>query len=287
MQTQQFLNSDKTLNYTGLRNTNGTGNFKRRSSSRLSFERQFNTPDNKLTADITYNKGGRDNKSVILNTFSNPDGSDYAPESRVRNDGTDDSYQIIGQIDYSNKMSDNKRIEFGLRTYYNSSKTNFGAFSVDKENIETKLPLSNNYKYYESVNAGYFNYANKWKSFTYQVGLRVEFSKFDGTLIDSNFHFGYKFPDGFKNLGYALFPSFFLTRPLSDNQDVQFNYSKRIHRPRFWQINPFVDINDPLNIRQGNPALQPEYTNSFELNYFNRFNNNGGSFLGVVYFKTM
>lgn len=135
------------------------------------------------------------------------------------------------------------------------------------------------------MQAGYFNYANKWKSVTYQVGLRVESSKFEGTLIDSNTHFGYTLPDGFKNLGYALFPSVFLTKPIDDHQDIQFNYAKRIRRPRFWEINPFVDINDPLNIRQGNPALRPEYTNSFELNYYNRFNHNKGSFLAVVYFK--
>jgi outer membrane cobalamin receptor len=251
----------------------------------LSFERRFDEPDSKLTADITYNKGGNGDDDIIVNDFYNPDGTIYEPETRVKNDGSSDNYQVTGQIDYSNKINENKRIEFGARSYYNNSTSNFGTFSLDELDNETKLPLSNNYKYTETVNAGYFNYANKWKSFTYQVGLRVELSKFDGTLIDSNFHFGYKYPDGFKNLGYALFPSFFITKSLNEKTDIQFNYSKRIRRPNFWQVNPFVDINDPLNIRQGNPALHPEYTNSFEFNYFTRFNNNGGSFLGVVYFK--
>ena len=284
IQNQQYLDVNQILNYTGYRITNGLGKFNR-SSSRLSFERQFDEPDSKLTADITYNKGGNGDNDIIVNDFYNPDGTIYEPETRVRNDGSGNNYQVTGQIDYSNKINENKRIEFGARSYYNNSTSNFGTFSIDELNNETKLPLSNNYKYTETVNAGYFNYANKWKSFTYQVGLRVELSKFDGTLIDSNFHFGYKYPDGFKNLGYALFPSFFITKSLNENTDIQFNYSKRIRRPRFWEVNPFVDINDPLNISQGNPALHPEYTNSFEFNYFNRFNNNGGSFLGVVYFK--
>ncbi|MEP6844475.1 MAG: outer membrane beta-barrel protein [Panacibacter sp.] len=284
IQNQQFLLQSQVLNYTGLRTTDGLGVFSR-ASSRLSFERKFDEPDNKLTADITYNKGSRGNNSVIYNSFSYPDDSVYAPSTIVRNDGSGDDYQIVGQIDYSNKMSDKKRIEFGLRSFYSSSSTNFATYALDNLNNEKKLPLSNDYKYSESVNAGYFNYANKWKSFSYQVGLRVELSKFDGILLDSNYHFGYQFPDGFKNLGYALFPSFFLTKSLNENEDFQFNYSKRIRRPRFWQVNPFVDINDPLNIRQGNPALKPEYTNSFELNYFNRFNENSGSFLGVLYFK--
>jgi outer membrane receptor protein involved in Fe transport len=267
-----------------LRTTNGAGTFNR-SSSRISFERRFDSPDDKLTADITYNKGGRSNRSFIINDFYNPDGTIYEPSTQVRNDGSGDDKQFIAQIDYSNKINENKRIEFGARSFYSNNETKFGTYSVDQLNQETKLPLSNNYKYTETVNAGYFNYANKWKSITYQVGLRVELSKFDGTLVDSNLHFGYKFPDGFKNLGYALFPSFFITKPLNENQDIQFNYSKRIRRPRFWEVNPFVDINDPLNIRQGNPELKPEYTNSFEFNYFNRFNKNSGSFLAVLYFK--
>ncbi len=284
IQNQQYFDVDKILNYTGYRITNGLGKFNR-SSSRLSFERQFDEPDSKLTADITYNKGGNGDDDFIVNDFYNPDGTIYEPKTQVRNNGSGDNHQITAQIDYSNKINENKRIEFGARSYYNNNTTNFGTYSIDELNNETKLPLSNNYKYTETVNAGYFNYANKWKSFTYQVGLRVELSKFNGTLIDSNFHFGYKYPDGFKNLGYALFPSFFITKSLNETTDIQFNYSKRIRRPNFWQVNPFVDINDPLNISQGNPALHPEYTNSFELNYFNRFNNNGGSFLGVLYFK--
>ncbi|HEY6978146.1 MAG TPA: outer membrane beta-barrel protein, partial [Chitinophagaceae bacterium] len=247
IQNQQYLDSLGSLNYTGLRTTNGTGTFAR-SSSRLSFERRFDDPENKLTADITYNKGSRSNQSFVINDFYNADSTIYMPSTKVRNDGSANDKQFIAQIDYSNKINKDKRIEFGLRTFYANSSSNFGTYSIDQVNNETKLPLSNDYKYTETINAGYFNYANKWKSLTYQLGLRIELSKFDGTLVDSNFHFGYKFPDGFNDLGYALFPSFFLTKPLSENQDIQFNYSKRIRRPRFWEVNPFVDINDPLNI---------------------------------------
>lgn len=284
LQNQSYLDQFEVLNYTGKRISDGTGTFNR-SSSRLSFERKFDQPDHKLTADVTYNKGSRTNNSTITNSFYNPEGGTYLPDSKVLNDGSGEDYQIIGQIDYTNKMSDSKRVEFGARTFYNKSSTLFGTYAVDEFNNKTKLPLSNNYEYTEKVNAAYFNYANKWKTITYQVGLRVELAKFDGLLVDSNYHFGYNFPDGFKNLGYSIFPSFFLTKPLSENEDLQFNYSKRIRRPRFWEVNPFVDINDPLNIRQGNPGLKPEYTNSFELNYFNRFNKNGGTFLAVLYFK--
>jgi len=284
IQNQQYFDSSAFLNYTGLRTSDGIGAFNR-SSTRLSFERKFDRPDKKFTADITYNKGRRSSESSILNNFYTLEEGVYIPAGSVRNDGSGNDYQFTAQADHTNKISEHKRIEFGIRSFYGKTSTEFETFAIDESNDETKLPLSNNYEYTEAVNAGYFNYANKWKSLTYQLGLRVEFSKLDGTLVDSNFHFGYRFPDGFSNLGYALFPSFFLTKPLSENEDIQFNFSKRIRKPRFWEINPFVDINDPLNIRQGNPALKPEYTNSFELNYFNRFNKNAGTFMAVLYFK--
>ena len=61
------------------------------------------------------------------------------------------------------------------------------------------------------------------------------------------------------------------------------NYSRRIRRPNFWQLNPFIDINDPVNISQGNPQLHPEFTNSFEFNYNQRYEK--GNFLGSIYYR--
>lgn len=280
-QQQEYLDNLKQLDHYGARYSDGIGNFNR-SSSRLSFDKTFDKPDNKLTADVTYNTGNRNNSTFISNNYLNPNGSIYQPQENVRNEGSGDDNQLTAQIDYSNKINDSKRIEFGLRTYHSRTSTKFGTFALNNSG-ETKLPLSSDYDYKESVNAGYVNYANKLGSFQYQVGLRTEFSKLDGHLLDSNLSFGYKYPEKLKNIWDALFPSIFITKHLTESQDIQLNYSKRIRRPRFWEVNPFIDINDPLNIRQGNPGLKPEYTHSLELNYFNQYKS--GSFLGVLYFK--
>ena len=148
---------------------------------------------------------------------------------------------------------------------------------------EILLPLSNNIEYREMVNAFYVTYSNKIKTFSYQAGLRAEQSDFDGKLLDKGQNFGYKYPDSFDQLFDALFPSLFLTKQLSEKAEMQLNYSRRIRRPNFWQLNPFIDINDPVNIRQGNPQLRPEFTNAFELNYSKQYNS--GSFLGSVYYR--
>ncbi|MBG9377003.1 TonB-dependent receptor [Panacibacter sp. DH6] len=281
LQDQQYFDQQFILDYTGTRLSEGSTKFQR-SSSVLAFDRTFNRPDHKLTADITYNKGSRTSGTQINTILLDTDGSPYAPDTRVRNEGSGDDDQLTIQLDYSNQVNENKKIEFGLRSFTSNSTTTFATYAQNG-NSETKLPLSNNYKYRETVNAGYFNYANKWKTFKYQLGLRTELSKLDGQLLDSNTHFGYAYPASFKNLLDGLFPSLFLTKELDANQELQFNYSRRIRRPRFWEVNPFVDIDDPLNISQGNPGLMPEFTHSFEVNYFNKMKN--GSFLGVVYFR--
>jgi outer membrane receptor protein involved in Fe transport len=281
-QVQEYYDDEKLLLYSGLRVTDRMGDY-RRNSSRLSFEQKFRN-DEKLTADITFNSSNGKNGSAYGNNFFLPDGENYMDENRVRSSGNDRGNQFIGQIDYSRKWNDDKRIEAGLRIFHNKSRSEFNSFQVNSAQSEIKLPLSNNYSYTENVNAAYFNYAGKWKSFSYQAGLRFELSDFNGLLIDSNAHFGYHFPEGLKHLGYAIFPSFFISKSFTENSDFQLSYSKRIRRPGFWQVNPYIDINDPMNIRLGNPQLKPEYTNSIEFNFFNRFKKEG-SLLAALYFK--
>ena len=145
------------------------------------------------------------------------------------------------------------------------------------------MALSNHYQFKQRVNAFYATFSNKINQFSYQAGLRGETSKLDGELLDRGQKFGYNYPDEIKNIWDGLFPSLFLTQQVANNVDVQLNYSRRIRRPNFWQLNPYIDINDPVNIRQGNPNLRPEFTNSFEFNYNNNYH--GGNFLASIYYR--
>jgi outer membrane receptor protein involved in Fe transport len=221
--------------------------------------------------------------SVIFNSFYNPDGTMMGSPNEVRDEGANNNQQVTAKIDFVDPISEDKKLEAGLRSYVNNYRSYFNSFSVDN-NTETKLPLSNNYKYKENVQALYITYTGKLNSIGYQAGLRGEYSKFSGTLIDSARKFGYEYPSSVKGIWDALFPSLYLSKKLNETDEVQLNYSRRIRRPDFWQLNPFIDINDPLNIQQGNPELKPEFTNSLEFNYSKTFNDNS-NFLGVVYYR--
>ena len=280
-QQQQYLNSSHIPEYNGSRIANGRSIFKR-SSTKLNYKHSFPELGRELTADITYNHGNNSENSTILNTFSFPDGTEYKPASRVRNEGSGKNDQFTFQADYAHPFGEESKLEAGIRSYRNESKSFYNAFAVGNGQ-ETKLPLSNNYKYTDMVNAAYATFSAKKKTFSYQVGLRAEYSKFTGTLIDSAFKFGYEYPAAIKNIWDALFPSLFLTKQIGEKDQLQLNYSRRIRRPNFWQINPFIDINDPVNLRQGNPQLRPEFINSFEFNYSKDYNS--GNFLASLYFR--
>lgn len=280
-QIQEYLDVNQVLTQSGSRFSDGAAQFKR-SNSQLNFTHNFPKNGKELTADITYNKGDGFNNSQIANYYYNPDGTPSQDPNFVRNSGSNDNKQITIQTDFVNPLTENSKLEMGLRAFRQENANIYNAFSL-ADAIEIKLPLSTNVKYDESVYAGYVTYSNKWKGIKYQAGLRGEYSRFNGELVDSAQQFGYKLPLDIGNIFDGLFPSLYLTKEVGEGKEMQLNFSRRIRRPDFWQLNPFIDINDPLNIRQGNPQLRPEYVNSFELNYNHRYTT--GNFLGVLYFR--
>lgn len=280
-QNQEYLNENKTLERYGLRLSDAENGFNRY-NTQFNFTHRFPGAGKELTANINYNYGNGNDATNIINSFSLPDGTPFSEPAQVRNSGSNNSDQYTFQVDYSNASGEKTKFEAGLRSFVNKQHSYFSSFSV-QNGAETLLPLSNNYAYKERVNAAYVSYANRTGDFGYQLGLRAEVSRFDGELLDSGKTFGYSYPSSGKRFLNAFFPSVFLTKKVGDNTELQVNYTRRIRRPNFWQLNPFIDINDPVNLRQGNPLLQPEFVNSFEFNYSRDYAK--GNFLGVVYYR--
>ena len=281
-QDQEYLNSSKVMTRYGDRTSDEHFQFNRY-NTQASYTHKFPKEGEEIDGSVNVSYGNVKDNAVILNNFYFPDGTLYSDPNNVRNGGANDNNQVTAKIDFVNPLKDDKKIETGLRSYINNYTSYFNSFSV-VNGTETKLPLSNNYKYTEVVHAAYFTYTGKIKSIGYQAGLRGEYSKFTGTLIDSAKKFGYEYPDQISNIWDALFPSLYLSKKLNEDDEIQLNYSRRVRRPNFWQLNPFIDINDPLNIQQGNPRLKPEFTNSMEFNYSHTFKNKS-NFLGVLYYR--
>jgi len=284
-QEQRYTDSNKVLVQNGKRIADQGFQFNR-NNTQLLYTHKFPKDGEDLDVTVNANYGNVKNNATILNSFYNPDGTQIGDVSQVQNDGANDNNQITAKVDYVNPLGENKKLEAGLRSFTNNYESYFNSFAVDG-NTETKLPLSNNYKYTENIQAAYVTYTGMLKNIGYQAGLRGEYSKLTGTLIDSARKFGYEYPSSLKNIWDVLFPSLYLSRKLGENDEIQLNYARKIRRPDFWQLNPFVDINDPMNIQVGNPKLKPEFTNSLEFNYSKNFKNNSNFLASVNYRNTL
>lgn len=281
-QQQTYLDVSNSLTRTGNRLSTDK-DFFNRANTQLNYRRTYEKSGKEWTSDLNYNGGNNGGDGVIGNQFFKPTGEVDGPLNTVNSFSAGTGNQFTFQTDYVNPLSEKSKLEVGARSYHNISKDKLDVFSITETGDALRLPLSNNYRYREMVNAVYSNYSNTIGKLKYQGGLRIEQSTFKGELLDSAKKFGYDYPSGGNNLWNTVFPSLFLTYELGNGNDLQANFARRINRPNFWQINPYVDISDPMNIRKGNPALQPEFTNSFELNYNKQYSS--GNFLASAYFR--
>lgn len=264
----------------GYRNTISDGVF-RNLGATLSYKHNFTKAGHELTADVNYNKSKSNSDLDLYNQMYNADGTPKGKELIQNTMGTSNSSFWVIQSDYSNPINANNKIEAGVRAQIRdfSSTNNNSFYDWNTNSFITNALINNNYKFTDQVFASYITYTGKKGNFGYNLGLRAESSNYNGTLMNKTGDSAFKvsFPISF-------FPSAFLSYKLTDKQDVQFNYTRRINRPNFFQLLPFIDYTDPLNLSKGNPGLQPEFTNSLEANYSNQIDNNN-SILVSAYFK--
>ena len=242
----------------------------RNKGAQVSFKHNFPKAGHEWTADVTYNNSKNENNGLITTDYFDGDWNRIRNRYNQTQFGSGDNENVTIQTDFVNPLNATTKLEFGARAQFRST---------NSENIITIAGKENStiYNSTDKVYAAYANFSNRIKNFGYQLGLRVESSDYEGNLPFKNQSFNIEFP-------LSLFPSVFLSQKLSENDDLQFNYSRRINRPNFWQLFPFTDYSDSLNISRGNPALNPEFTNSFELSYSKIFKNRD-NFLASIYFK--
>jgi outer membrane receptor protein involved in Fe transport len=262
----------------GISNTTGDFNW-RNYNGKLSFKHNFTKPNKNITADVNYDYSKNSNQQNVATQYFNPDQSPKGPlaDQKTLGNGTSDNLTI--QTDYSDPITDKIKLEVGLRGSIRNSNSYNQNFLLDATSgkYETVKALNSRYKYTDQVYAGYVTFSQKINDFTYQLGGRIESSKYSGDLVDSNQTFSNSFP-------LSFFPSVFLTQKINDNQDIQLNYSRKINRPNFFQLIPYYDFSDPLNISRGNADLLPEFTNLFEFSY-NLNMRNGNNFIATAYYR--
>ncbi len=245
----------------------------------LSFKHNFTKNGHDITADINYNASTNDNNgNYVTDTYYPNSVPKGLPVKQISTGGGSSNYLVI-QSDYENPITDNQKFEAGVRAAIrNNDNTSIQSFYNDSAGQYIPVPtLTSNYKFRDEVFAAYSTYTFKVKKFNFQLGLRAESSNYNGTLIGKDSSFKVNFP-------ISLFPSAFITYQIADRQDLQMNFSRKINRPNFFQLLPFIDYSDPQNLSVGNAGLKPEFTDLGELSYNITYGNNS-NFLATAYVR--
>lgn len=239
--------------------------------SSMLFKHLFAKEGTELTADVNFNAIESEFEGNYTNVYS----ADYSKKQRQTGGGKQQLY--TAQSDFTSKIRDNIKVEAGLRgsiRNYESIYNNY-AFVDSTSQYEALTGLMVNYEFLDQVYAGYGTVSRNTEKWKYQLGLRLESSNYYGQMRDTSLDFHISYP-------LSLFPSLFLTRVINEKQDVQLAVSRKINRPGFMQLIPFVDYSDSLNVSRGNPELLPEFTHLAELSYQNTPNKKN-TFIATAY----
>ncbi|MDO5971099.1 outer membrane beta-barrel family protein [Flavivirga aquimarina] len=173
------------------------------------------------------------------------------------------SSQVIklytGQVDYELPISNSVQLETGAKVSHINSESILNQFNfINDERIED-LQNSDTFLYDETNYALYLSYAKDWEHWSFKSGIRTEYTNIKGNSLSTNL---------MSNNNYLkLFPSFYLLYKLNDNNQVYFNYNKRIYRPRYNELNPFkYFLNDNAYVT-GDPNLKPQIDDVFTFGY--------------------
>ena len=183
-----------------------------------------------------------------------------------------------GQIDYVNPLTATSKLEAGVKlSFLNQfNKVNSSIKRDGEDSYSTQPELDNDFELHQNIYAAYASYGARFHKFAMQLGLR-------GELTDADWRLNTTGEESTKKPYFDLFPTAFFSYKLTDNDELQLSYTRRISRPRRQWINPYINVADSTNISFGNPDLDPEYANMIEMNYVKTFNRH--TFTSAIYYE--
>ncbi|QHI35925.1 hypothetical protein IMCC3317_12730 [Kordia antarctica] len=219
----------------------------------VNIDKNFEKSGHKLTVDFQYESSKESENSFIS--------VDNVLSEQVATVENQDS--ILLQTDYTLPIGETAQFELGYRGNFSTLNTDYLVAFLQGTDFVSDTNLSNTLNYREYVNALYSQYGNKINKFSFLVGLRMESTRITIDQVTSG---------DFNQKNYVgFFPTVNLGYEISQDQSITLGYNRRIRRPRSRYINPFPSRSSITNVFQGNPDIDPSYSNGIDLGYLNRF----------------
>jgi iron complex outermembrane receptor protein len=229
------------------------------SVANINFKHTFDTTGKELSADVDYGIFNSKSLSSTATKYFNLDGTMLQPDYILDGDQDGKLTFKTTKADYVNPLKNGAKLEAGFKTSFVSSDNDAKFFDVSSGTPVDDVNKTNRFLYKEYNNAGYINFSKDFKKFDLQVGLRGEQTKVKTQQVKGNILFDTSY--------FQLFPSAFFNYKLKEDQTLGVSVSRRIDRPGYSQLNPFLFLIDVTTYATGSPGLLPELTWSYELNY--------------------
>jgi outer membrane receptor protein involved in Fe transport len=243
----------------------------------LDYTLKFDQKDRKLNVFAQYIEEGETEESDIREKITSFYGEALEDDPILQRSLNKESQRdVLLQADYIHPFGEKGRFETGYRSELRFINNPYAVEERDENgDWEFLDEFTNDFSYTENIYALYAQAGNQFNKWSVQLGLRTELSDVRTYLEQTD--------ERNNRLYFDLFPTLHTAYQFNDVNSMQLSYSRRINRPHFWYLNPFNNYTDSRNIRTGNPNLDPEYTDSYELGYL--MNNAKTTLYAGGYFK--
>jgi iron complex outermembrane recepter protein len=229
-------------------------------SSNINFRHVFDSTGKELTADADYIYYNAANTQNLSNYYFNAAGNTIEKPDTLYGNLPQIIHIYSAKVDYVHPLKKGAKLEAGLKAAYVETDANAVYDSLINNNLVRDFGRSNHFVYDERISAAYINYSRPFsKKLSGQLGLRLENTVAHGNQLTT----GEKF-----TLDYTqLFPTAYLSYAASEKHSWSINYGRRINRPDYESLNPFVEFLDRYTFEQGNPNLRPQFSHNMELTH--------------------
>lgn len=215
-----------------------------------------------ITADADFSVFNSKGNSLLNNRLLNADNSFRNSNELQGLFPVDISIAAI-KTDYTHPLKKNAKFEAGVKSSYVSTSNEANFFNIINTIPQVDYNKTNTFDYRENINAGYVNFSKQWKKWGIQSGLRLENTNVEGLQEGNVVRKDSSFTRSYTN----FFPTTYLSFQANEQHQFSLNYGRRIDRPNYQSLNPFVFYIDNYTYQAGNPFLQPQITGNVELTH--------------------
>ena len=217
----------------------------------LVYKHDFDKKDENLELQLNYSHT-ENNENTLYEETSSLDRTNIVP-------GTTDYFQF--NADYVNPITETTKLELGVETRIQNSGNRF------YDDNPSATSANNSFEFGRNIYSAYANLGKQIGKWSGQLGVRLEYFDLDANFAINETNPNFNDAQNISDDLFTAYPSAFLTYTANDKNSFNFNYSRRVDRPSIGQISPIREWTTPLMESRGNPALVPQFTNSFEINY--------------------